>query len=121
LIVIQNTTQISAFIPSVLALWCLQCTFLKERVKVDGKTGNLGDKVEITDEGNNINVTAELPFSKRCVPTAQCTFVAKKRTPPRTPPWSASHHHDSRNWHLAGLEFPRTLCVPWRYFFAYAE
>mmetsp|Transcript_3712 Transcript_3712/g.3811 ORF Transcript_3712/g.3811 Transcript_3712/m.3811 type:complete len:121 (-) Transcript_3712:23-385(-) len=54
------------------------CTFLKERVKVDGKTGNLGDKVEITDEGNNINVTAELPFSKRYLKYLTKKYLKKK-------------------------------------------
>ena len=39
--------------------------FFKERIKVAGKTGNLGDKVSISKEKNKINVTAEAPFSKR--------------------------------------------------------
>merc|ERR1711912_191881 len=39
--------------------------FLMERIKVDGKTGNLGDKVQIAREKAKIFVTAELPFSKR--------------------------------------------------------
>merc|ERR1712057_45467 len=39
--------------------------FLQERIKVDGKTGNLGEKVTITREKAKIFVTAELPFSKR--------------------------------------------------------
>merc|ERR1712032_39818 len=40
--------------------------FLKERIKVEGKTGNLGDKVQVSRERNNrISVQAEAPFSKR--------------------------------------------------------
>mmetsp|Transcript_40452 Transcript_40452/g.126105 ORF Transcript_40452/g.126105 Transcript_40452/m.126105 type:complete len:125 (-) Transcript_40452:71-445(-) len=40
--------------------------FLTNRIKVDGKTGNLGDKVTITREKSaKINVSAEAPFSKR--------------------------------------------------------
>ena len=39
--------------------------FLKDRIKVDGKTGNLGDKITVGREKNKINVTAEAPFSKR--------------------------------------------------------
>merc|ERR1711990_327907 len=53
-------------------------TFLKERVKVDGKTGNLGDKVEITEEGNTITVTAELPFSKRYLKYLTKKYLKKK-------------------------------------------
>merc|ERR1711977_746998 len=41
--------------------------FLLERIKVDGKTGQLGDKVSLTREKSKIFVTAELPFSKRCL------------------------------------------------------
>ena len=39
--------------------------FLLERIKVDGRTGQLGDKVTLQREKNKIFVTAELPFSKR--------------------------------------------------------
>uniref|UniRef100_A0A7S3RSA7 Large ribosomal subunit protein eL22 n=1 Tax=Strombidinopsis acuminata TaxID=141414 RepID=A0A7S3RSA7_9SPIT len=39
--------------------------FLKDRIKVEGKTGNLGDKVTVGREKSKINVTAEAPFSKR--------------------------------------------------------
>jgi large subunit ribosomal protein L22e len=39
--------------------------FLHDRIKVNGKAGNLGTKVAITREKTKLNVTAELPFSKR--------------------------------------------------------
>lgn len=39
--------------------------FLTTKVKVDGKVGNLGEKVEIKRDGQKITVTAEAPFSKR--------------------------------------------------------
>mmetsp|Transcript_120426 Transcript_120426/g.384464 ORF Transcript_120426/g.384464 Transcript_120426/m.384464 type:complete len:124 (-) Transcript_120426:103-474(-) len=39
--------------------------FLNSRIKVEGKTGNLGERVTITREKSKINVTAEAPFSKR--------------------------------------------------------
>ncbi|XP_062377334.1 60S ribosomal protein L22-like 1 isoform X3 [Sardina pilchardus] len=39
--------------------------FLKERVKVNGKTGNLGNVVQIARLKNKINVTSEKQFSKR--------------------------------------------------------
>jgi len=39
--------------------------FFQDRIKVDGKTGNLGDRVTISREKTKINVQAEAPFSKR--------------------------------------------------------
>mmetsp|Transcript_144190 Transcript_144190/g.461698 ORF Transcript_144190/g.461698 Transcript_144190/m.461698 type:complete len:124 (+) Transcript_144190:78-449(+) len=39
--------------------------FFNSRIKVDGKTGNLGDKVTITREKSKIHVSAEGAFSKR--------------------------------------------------------
>ncbi|XP_056594007.1 60S ribosomal protein L22-like 1 [Triplophysa dalaica] len=40
-------------------------TFLKEKVKVNGKTGNLGNVVQINRQKNKINVASEKQFSKR--------------------------------------------------------
>uniref|UniRef100_W5MKD4 Large ribosomal subunit protein eL22 n=1 Tax=Lepisosteus oculatus TaxID=7918 RepID=W5MKD4_LEPOC len=40
-------------------------TFLKEKVKVNGKTGNLGSTVQITRLKNKISVMSEKQFSKR--------------------------------------------------------
>lgn len=39
--------------------------FLMRRIKVDGKPGNLGEKITINREKAKIHVTAETPFSKR--------------------------------------------------------
>jgi len=39
--------------------------FLKQRIKVNGKKGNLGDVVSVETEKSNLIVTAEPPFSKR--------------------------------------------------------
>eukprot|EP00421_Protoceratium_reticulatum_P046126 CAMPEP_0168441216 /NCGR_PEP_ID=MMETSP0228-20121227/43376_1 /TAXON_ID=133427 /ORGANISM="Protoceratium reticulatum, Strain CCCM 535 (=CCMP 1889)" /LENGTH=123 /DNA_ID=CAMNT_0008455535 /DNA_START=75 /DNA_END=446 /DNA_ORIENTATION=- len=39
--------------------------YLNNRIKVDGKTGNLGERVVITREKAKIHVSAEAPFSKR--------------------------------------------------------
>ena len=40
--------------------------FLLERIKVDGKTGNLGNKVTVSKDGKTkIAVTADCQFSKR--------------------------------------------------------
>merc|ERR1712204_139321 len=47
--------------------------FYQNRIKVDGKTGNLGDRVSISREKAKITVTAEAPFSKRYL-----KYLAKK-------------------------------------------
>merc|ERR1719476_1160356 len=39
--------------------------FYKDRIKVDGKTGNLGDRVVVPRDKSKIHVSAEAPFSKR--------------------------------------------------------
>merc|ERR1712196_28588 len=39
--------------------------FLHDRIKVNGKAGELGDAVTITREKTKLVVTAQLPFSKR--------------------------------------------------------
>merc|ERR1711972_468084 len=39
--------------------------FLLNRIKVEGKTGNLGEKITVSRDKAKINVTAEAPFSKR--------------------------------------------------------
>jgi len=39
--------------------------FLQERIKVDGKTGNLGNKIAVTCASGKITVAAEGAFSKR--------------------------------------------------------
>ncbi|CAL8399905.1 ribosomal protein eL22-like [Gadus morhua] len=40
-------------------------TFLKERIKVNGKTGNLGTAVQVGRMKNKINVASDKQFSKR--------------------------------------------------------
>ncbi|NP_001187683.1 60S ribosomal protein L22-like 1 [Ictalurus punctatus] len=40
-------------------------TFLREKVKVNGKTGNLGNMVQIARQRNRISVSSEKQFSKR--------------------------------------------------------
>merc|ERR1711924_474307 len=39
--------------------------YFQDRIKVNGKTGNLGDTVKIAREKSKVSVSAELPFSKR--------------------------------------------------------
>ena len=40
-------------------------TFLTQRIKVDGKTGNLGQSVTVAKDKDTIVVEAKIPFSKR--------------------------------------------------------
>merc|ERR1712146_740739 len=39
--------------------------FFTNRIKVDGKTGNLGEKVTVSRDKAKIQISAEAPFSKR--------------------------------------------------------
>merc|ERR1712213_300246 len=39
--------------------------YLLERIKVDGKTGNFGTSVALERQKNKINLTSEIPFSKK--------------------------------------------------------
>ncbi|KLO20228.1 ribosomal protein L22e [Schizopora paradoxa] len=41
--------------------------YLKERIKVEGKTGNLGEKVKVSREGNKVVIAPSVPLSKRYV------------------------------------------------------
>lgn len=47
--------------------------YLTERIKVNGKTGQLGDSVSVTEDGNTINIIARVAFSKRYL-----KFLTKK-------------------------------------------
>eukprot|EP00039_Didymoeca_costata_P017907 m.331318 g.331318 ORF g.331318 m.331318 type:complete len:126 (-) comp16701_c0_seq1:59-436(-) len=58
--------------------------FLQQKIKVDGKTGNLGDKVVVAvgdakqGNGNKIEVTAQAPFSKRYLKYLTKKYLKKK-------------------------------------------
>lgn len=39
--------------------------YLRERIKVDGKLGKLGDNIVISEDGTKVNVKATIDFSKR--------------------------------------------------------
>lgn len=50
-----------------LRVW-IQEQFLQERIKVNGKAGNLGGGVVTIERSKSkITVSSEVPFSKRCV------------------------------------------------------
>ena len=39
--------------------------FLKQRIKVNGKVGKLGDSVKVNNDDKKVTVKADIPFSKR--------------------------------------------------------
>merc|ERR1712086_1054782 len=53
--------------------------FLKERIKVGGKTGNLGEKVTVSREKSKIHVSAEAPFSKRYLKYLSKKYLKKQQ------------------------------------------
>lgn len=53
--------------------------FLHDKIKVDGKPGNLGTKVKISTNKTKINVAAELPFSKRYLKWLTKKYLVKQQ------------------------------------------
>merc|ERR1712137_1011607 len=53
--------------------------FFKERIKVAGKTGNLGDKVTVSRDKSKIHVSAEAPFSKRYLKYLSKKYLKKQQ------------------------------------------
>ncbi len=52
---------------------------MHDRIKVNGKAGQLADLVKITREKNSIVVTAEAPFSKRYLKYLTKKFLKKNQ------------------------------------------
>lgn len=53
--------------------------FLHDRIKVNGKAGNLGTKVTISRDKTKLNVAAELPFSKRYLKYLTKKYLRKQQ------------------------------------------
>ncbi|KAG6820382.1 hypothetical protein H0H93_001353 [Arthromyces matolae] len=52
--------------------------YLHDRIKVDGKAGQLGENVKVTRDGNTkITVTSNIPFSKRYLKYLTKKFLKK--------------------------------------------
>lgn len=51
--------------------------FLVDKIKVDGKTGVLGDNVKVSREKSKITVTSEVPMSKRYLKYLTKKFLKK--------------------------------------------
>jgi len=53
--------------------------YLRERIKVEGKTGNLGEKIKITREGNSkVIITPTVPLSKRYIKYLTKKYLKKQ-------------------------------------------
>jgi len=53
--------------------------FLHDRIKVNGKAGNLGESVVISRDKTKITVNAEAPFSKRYLKYLTKKFLKKQQ------------------------------------------
>ncbi|WPT13243.1 60S ribosomal protein L22-2 [Picochlorum sp. SENEW3] len=51
--------------------------FLTDKIKVEGKTGVLGDNVKVTRDKTRITVTSEVPMSKRYLKYLTKKFLKK--------------------------------------------
>jgi len=52
--------------------------FLHDRIKINGRTGNIGESVTITREGSSIVVTNKVAFSKRYLKYLTKKFLKKQ-------------------------------------------
>ncbi|KAK1938561.1 putative 60S ribosomal L22e protein [Babesia divergens] len=91
---LKKKSQIKKIIPGHKSKFLLDCTapandniinpsglekYLQDRIKVDGKTGNLGSSVTVTREKNKIHITAEIPFSKRYIKYLTKKYLKKQQ------------------------------------------
>lgn len=52
---------------------------MSQKIKVDGRVGNLGDKVKISRDGSLITVIATPPFSKRYLKYLTKKYLKKQQ------------------------------------------
>eukprot|EP00353_Schmidingerella_taraikaensis_P013313 CAMPEP_0185581332 /NCGR_PEP_ID=MMETSP0434-20130131/18247_1 /TAXON_ID=626734 ORGANISM="Favella taraikaensis, Strain Fe Narragansett Bay" /NCGR_SAMPLE_ID=MMETSP0434 /ASSEMBLY_ACC=CAM_ASM_000379 /LENGTH=116 /DNA_ID=CAMNT_0028199841 /DNA_START=26 /DNA_END=376 /DNA_ORIENTATION=+ len=53
--------------------------YLKQRIKVDNKAGNLGDSVFVSHEGPKLTVASKIPLSKRYLKYLSKRFLKKSQ------------------------------------------
>merc|ERR1711998_252677 len=53
--------------------------FLQDRIKVSGKTGNLGDMVSISRDKAKVTVSSDIPFSKRYLKYLSKKYLKKQQ------------------------------------------
>jgi len=54
-------------------------TYLAQKIKVNGKAGNLGDSVKITREKSLLHIQAQAPFSKRYLKYLTKRYLKKQQ------------------------------------------
>lgn len=52
--------------------------YMAQRIKVEGKIGNLGDAVKVAKERDNLVISANIPFSKRYVKYLTKKYLKKQ-------------------------------------------
>jgi len=53
--------------------------FLQDRIKVSGKTGNLGDMVSVSRDKAKVTVSSDIPFSKRYLKYLSKKYLKKQQ------------------------------------------
>merc|ERR1712139_90296 len=53
--------------------------FLQDRIKVSGKTGNLGDLVSVSRDKAKVTVASDIPFSKRYLKYLSKKYLKKQQ------------------------------------------
>ena len=53
--------------------------FLRKRIKVDGKTGNMGEDVALSCDSNKIVLSSNVPFSKRYLKYLSKKYLKKNQ------------------------------------------
>ena len=57
----------------------LQEKFLQDRIKVSGKTGNLGDLISVSRDKAKVTVASDIPFSKRYLKYLSKKYLKKQQ------------------------------------------
>lgn len=53
--------------------------FLRKRIKIDGKTGNMGEDVALASDSNKITLSSNIPFSKRYLKYLSKKYLKKNQ------------------------------------------
>ena len=65
--------------PSAARACSLQEKFLQDRIKVSGKTGNLGDLINVSRDKAKVTVASDIPFSKRYLKYLSKKYLKKQQ------------------------------------------
>jgi len=73
------TIDLTAALESGLITASQLSSYLQERIKVNGKTGKLGDHVKVTNDKSKVQVTCTIAFSKRYLKYLTKRFLKKNQ------------------------------------------